>query len=926
MSYQLKVLRDYPIAFWPLDETSGSIAYDVSGCGNHGQYNGTLINNLVPLISGGNQATQIDENTSLEFYVKNNYYGREQQYPLATRYSSDNDFSIEFWFFPINNYYSENSYPMKLVEGKNSFLIYLDKGTLVFEVYGNNGNTYKTSKYLDFDNKSFHVVASYTVNGIVLYVEGLQSDITVLPSGFKFDSSDPYLTLKVPAVEAGSGDKFLIDAIAVYRYAISYDTVLTHLTDGNVQIEPIQVAFPDGGIINQINDTKLFKTLTYTYPQNKDFYSFINSTTSQKIEYDEKNQSLKFLDTLTGSQSVLLEDIVYIPSSVGTSSKIEWRGNFGITVETSVDGITYQSCKNGEVIPQYKFGSFNSSGNIYIRITMSTEDASESKPVFSFFAISIYNNKEIPSENGAEFITKDANSEYSVGTLNYPILSRHINNGIKPYKFLETVSNNILVTFKDGSNSVSYSTDEGLTWTTTTCPGSSNSFFRSVSFGNNRFVAVDNNSNKSIYSLDGINWTENTLPFNNQNGLISNFGNNKFVVLKAFTSQTAYSSNGVTWTSGTISSNIQWRSLAYGTDKFVAVGGAGGVGGITNSGAYSLDGISWTNFTFPISAYWNKVFYGLDKFVALDGNGETNNAAYSTDGINWTAITLPVSDYWQDGAYGNGKFVVVGSNKIIYSSDGISWTEASYTPDPGFGGPSAQAIEFFNGKFVITSFFARTIISTDGINWQTYNNLPDYAGRVGLAGGTITNSLFLKGSFRLSTDKQIKAIEFFYTPDSLGNKNFVNYNLLFSPLNGDSPLTRYYWTPGESPEITKVNIDSIYVNGQNATSESYPLYLFKEKNLHHVIINFTTPITGDIYFNMIPNSLIPNPSFGLNDSFTALFQNITIYENEISGWKAGDHYSLYTSKATSSILDSAIKVTENEPKYYNNDWVVISRI
>ena len=52
MSYQLKVIQDYPIGFWPLDETSGTTATDISGCGNNGTYTGSLTTNLLPLIPG----------------------------------------------------------------------------------------------------------------------------------------------------------------------------------------------------------------------------------------------------------------------------------------------------------------------------------------------------------------------------------------------------------------------------------------------------------------------------------------------------------------------------------------------------------------------------------------------------------------------------------------------------------------------------------------------------------------------------------------------------------------------------------------------------------------------------------------------------------------------------------------------------------
>ncbi len=51
MSYQLKVIKDYPIGFWPLDESLGTNAADISGCGNNATYVGSPASNILPLAS-----------------------------------------------------------------------------------------------------------------------------------------------------------------------------------------------------------------------------------------------------------------------------------------------------------------------------------------------------------------------------------------------------------------------------------------------------------------------------------------------------------------------------------------------------------------------------------------------------------------------------------------------------------------------------------------------------------------------------------------------------------------------------------------------------------------------------------------------------------------------------------------------------------
>jgi hypothetical protein len=64
MSYQLKVIKDNPVGFWALDETTGTTASDISGCGNSGTYSGGITNGLIPLIPGGLQGSLITNSKS----------------------------------------------------------------------------------------------------------------------------------------------------------------------------------------------------------------------------------------------------------------------------------------------------------------------------------------------------------------------------------------------------------------------------------------------------------------------------------------------------------------------------------------------------------------------------------------------------------------------------------------------------------------------------------------------------------------------------------------------------------------------------------------------------------------------------------------------------------------------------------------------
>ena len=271
-----------------------------------------------------------------------------------------------------------------------------------------------------------------------------------------------------------------------------------------------------------------------------------------------------------------------------------------------------------------------------------------------------------------------------------------------------TYGNGKFVAVADTSGKAAYSTD-GITWTASTMSGYRRWY--SVTYGNGKFVAVVyNNSNVAAYSTDGITWTTSTLP-SSADWYSVTYGDGKFVAVSSGSSKAAYSTDGVTWTASTLPIAAFWDSVTYGNGKFVAVS----EGSSTNNAAYSTDGITWTSSTLPSSTtYWQSATYGDGKFVAVARN--SNAAAYSTDGITWTSSTLPSSADWRVTYGSNGKFVAVssGSSKAAYSTDGVTWT-ASTMPENNYWGSATYG----NGKFVaIVGYNSnKAAISTDGITW-----------------------------------------------------------------------------------------------------------------------------------------------------------------------------------------------------------------
>ena len=227
-------------------------------------------------------------------------------------------------------------------------------------------------------------------------------------------------------------------------------------------------------------------------------------------------------------------------------------------------------------------------------------------------------------------------------------------------------------------------------------------------YSNGKFVAVPATTGHVIYSNDGINWEEASVPSSKQLYYIT-YGNGIFVAIGYANSTVVYSDDGINWSAGVIPLDL-WSAIAYGNGRFVTT-----TSGNSSHAAYSDDGVNWTRNTLPFSGNWYDVIYGNEKFVAFSSGSK--KYAYSDDGINWVQNTLPSSVSRNSATYGNGMFVAIGGGltvKPLYSYDGINWL-AGTAPS---GYYDMLSMTYGNGMFVATCGNKKTFYSYDGINWS----------------------------------------------------------------------------------------------------------------------------------------------------------------------------------------------------------------
>lgn len=188
------------------------------------------------------------------------------------------------------------------------------------------------------------------------------------------------------------------------------------------------------------------------------------------------------------------------------------------------------------------------------------------------------------------------------------------------------------------------------------------------------------------------------------------------------------------WGSVNTPVDLQWRSVAHGNGKWIAVANSG-TG--TTRAMTSTDGTSWSTPSIGLQdghAWWAVATDGGGKWVALASSPTTAGTSlvrYSTNnGVTWLSATvpdpLPDQDLWRSVAYGldsaNNPLWVATSNrgtvKNLRSSDGQTWTRADADQGVGLVSVAYGQVDGGNG-FVAVGSGGHVRTTTNGNTWTT---------------------------------------------------------------------------------------------------------------------------------------------------------------------------------------------------------------
>jgi predicted GH43/DUF377 family glycosyl hydrolase len=174
-------------------------------------------------------------------------------------------------------------------------------------------------------------------------------------------------------------------------------------------------------------------------------------------------------------------------------------------------------------------------------------------------------------------------------------------------------------------------------------------------------------------------------------------------------------------TSEVSSGFIDLEDIAYGNGYFVAIGNPrDNIYGREIPYAiiaYSDDGISWDlaeDLAFDVYANRiNAIAYGNDRFVAVGAKGKI---VYSTDAKTWIPVKNNISDDFRDIVYGNDIFIANFRSGLAYSGDGETWFVIK---DFDTSASRISCIAYCNGRFFTGSQDGKISFSDDGKTWTT---------------------------------------------------------------------------------------------------------------------------------------------------------------------------------------------------------------
>jgi len=466
MSYKETVLRDDPVAYWPLTGTftartyatvieqynsyqewlnsedtyayeAGSITFeDISVNKNHAAVGfGSQLPTFLDILTlnsrlfsdSTNNGCRLNDNSIISIFDTYSFFDKNYEGGV---------FGVEFWvLFPEipntkTNLFSVVNSSTTIAE------VYAQNNYIYFTLNTNNGS-YTTKKKITSWDKKVHVYVSYNERKIELIVNGLSDESISIPLNDKFTMTTN-LYVKYKLGPAATGKYFTINDLAFYTYKLSQKEIENHIFWANTDSGPDHFAqqgsayhFDIKSTSQMIHMQKQFKT-----EQDYDQGSYVN------LVPDNSGITIKKTDTtgtLTGTwyyNFAIVQNINFAGINISwdsATSNTASGGSKTVKVYSSYDqGTTWYEVLSNELVPFFLQNSLNNSNaSLIVKVEMYSPDTSlDTQPRLDNLSIKLYKSLNISADSGGFIMTPTSGSTYMIKEDSDNLLSRHKNIGI----------------------------------------------------------------------------------------------------------------------------------------------------------------------------------------------------------------------------------------------------------------------------------------------------------------------------------------------------------------------------------------------------------------------------------------------------------------------------------------------------------------
>ena len=571
MSYKKIVLRDDPVAYWPMAGLSSQKTYanmlqeytkyqqwidmqlsysqdssaftieDVSEYGNHAGFTLGIpvFQNILPLSTKSSTDSQIaacEINDSSSIEIPN----LDNAYKIFYKGTEEVKFGIEFWILFPNQINTKNSIIKIENENKNIIAeIYALDDSIYFNLNGIDAVSgsllsYTTKKQISSYDKKIHVFAMYNEKNIEIFVNGISQESINMSSRFEFTESN-YNKIFYYIGPAPSNNSYIISDLAFYYNKLSSNQINNHIVWGNRDSSP--ELYVKQGEAYHFD----IKNQDYMYSIKKDFVI--------KSDYDKGSYAGLYFDG-TGltipvtqfSQEYYGSWYYNLPISAYENFKgidISWdSGSQNIHVLSSYDnGLTFNNfVENNKLVSNFltTATSMNSS-NLLLKVQIYSPDSSlPIQPRLDNLSIKIYKDLTIISDAGGFSIAPLSGKTYNISKEQNKIISNPENLGL----YFTSQDNGTTYPGTAKISSANSSTYQSLEfWLKYNDAGEA--IVSSSTNSNSSLYLVENNGIKTFYVGSGIDHLYiNGIEYHNSDNFQAVSGRTYHIVLAFATQQT----------------------------------------------------------------------------------------------------------------------------------------------------------------------------------------------------------------------------------------------------------------------------------------------------------------------------------------------------------------------------------------------------